>query len=240
MLIAAALIGISVWLLFSPSTHARLIRVVGSDQSTGAASPESATRWAWPAAILAAGGAWLLIGGALGAVAAVGAVVALPRLLSRLESRSAREQREAWARQAPLLADLLAATLAAGATVRDAVQVAGEAVGSPTAEALRPVVASIDLGADPATAWRTVGSADAHAVIVEALARAQDSGAPIAVLLTRAADDLRRERRREVEVAARSAGVRAVAPLAACFLPAFLLVGVVPVIASLATGLIGN
>ena len=45
---------------------------------------------------------------------------------------------------------------------------------------------------------------------------------------------MRRDRQRAVEVAAQAAGVRAVAPLAACFLPAFLLLGVVPVVASLA------
>ena len=36
----------------------------------------------------------------------------------------------------------------------------------------------------------------------------------------------------------RNDGVRAVAPLGACFLPAFVLVGVVPVVVSLATGLL--
>jgi hypothetical protein len=35
--------------------------------------------------------------------------------------------------------------------------------------------------------------------------------------------------------AARSAGVRAVAPLGLCFLPAFVLVGVVPTVVGLAT-----
>jgi hypothetical protein len=43
-----------------------------------------------------------------------------------------------------------------------------------------------------------------------------------------------------VEVAARTAGVRAVIPLVACFLPAFILLGVVPVVAGLANELIGS
>jgi pilus assembly protein TadC len=51
------------------------------------------------------------------------------------------------------------------------------------------------------------------------------------------AEELRRDARVRAEAAARSAGVRAVLPLVACFLPAFLLIGVVPVVASLAQSL---
>jgi hypothetical protein len=43
-----------------------------------------------------------------------------------------------------------------------------------------------------------------------------------------------------VEVAARSAGVRSVAPLAACYLPAFILLGIVPVVASMATDMFSH
>ena len=70
------------------------------------------------------------------------------------------------------------------------------------------------------------------------MVRSAASGAPLAGVLARVAEDLRRDRQQVVEVAARAAGVRAVAPLGACFLPAFVLVGVVPVVVSLATGLL--
>jgi len=67
------------------------------------------------------------------------------------------------------------------------------------------------------------------------MARSARSGAPLADVLSDVADDLRLARTRDVQVAARAAGVRAVGPLAACFLPAYLLLGVVPVVASLAS-----
>ena len=76
--------------------------------------------------------------------------------------------------------------------------------------------------------------------VVAALIRSSESGAPMSTVLARIAEDMRRDRQRTVEVAARSAGVRAVAPLAACFLPAFLLTGVVPVVASLTGGLLST
>jgi len=237
IVIAVALAAAAAWCWVHPPLDPRLVRILGGRPPR--ATDRSVTRWPVLAGACLALGLLLLVGGVPGVALAVASVVVVPRLLGRLESRGARARRESLERQAPLLADLLAATLHAGATVRDALAVSGDAVGSPTADVVRPVVASIDLGADPATAWLTVGVAPAHRPLVDALVRASDSGAPIAELLARAAEDLRRDRRRDVEVAARSAGVRAVAPLAACFLPAFLLLGVVPVIASLAGGLIG-
>jgi hypothetical protein len=46
------------------------------------------------------------------------------------------------------------------------------------------------------------------------------------------AGDLRRRRRAAAEQRARSVGVRAAAPLGLCFLPAFVLIGVVPSVVS--------
>jgi hypothetical protein len=51
--------------------------------------------------------------------------------------------------------------------------------------------------------------------------------------LTRLADDLRADRSVAAEAAARRAGVLIVLPLGLCFLPAFLLAGLVPVVVAL-------
>lgn len=195
------------------------------------------SRWLTLAAAIAlAVGAMAVIGGPMGAVVAVVVVAVGPRLLGRLETRGARRRREDMERQAPLVADLLASTLAGGVPVVAAIRAVADAVGEPSATYLRTVVAAIDLGAAPEEAWR--GCAPELSPIADAAVRSARTGAPLTVLLRRMADDVARDRRRAVEVAARSAGVRAVAPLAACFLPAFLLVGVVPVVASLAGNLV--
>ena len=60
----------------------------------------------------------------------------------------------------------------------------------------------------------------------------------LALLLAAVADDQRDEARMQAESAARAAGVRSVAPLVACFLPAFILIGIVPIVASLALPLL--
>jgi pilus assembly protein TadC len=66
------------------------------------------------------------------------------------------------------------------------------------------------------------------------MVRAAASGAPVAETLTRLADDSRAAARVAAVTAARRVGVQVVAPLGLCFLPAFVLLGIVPVIAGLA------
>jgi Flp pilus assembly protein TadB len=237
--LAALLVGACVWWWLPVRPDDRLAHVAHRARLPARHRGHDSAAFRWVATSAAAAALFLLVGGLVGGVAAVAALLLMPRLLRRLEPRAVREHRDRLTRQSALLADLLAATLASGATARDALDVAAHAVGEPTASFLAPVVGAIDLGSDPTDAWGGIDPPEAHRAIVDALRRAHRSGAPASGVLARAADDLRREHRREVEVAARAAGVRAVGPLAACFLPAFLLIGVVPVVASLAAGLVG-
>ncbi|MCW2599061.1 MAG: type secretion system protein, partial [Frankiales bacterium] len=71
-----------------------------------------------------------------------------------------------------------------------------------------------------------------------ALTRAAEGGAPVAVGVLRVAEDARREATGRAERAARRAGVLAVGPLGLCFLPAFLLLGVVPAVLGLVAPLL--
>jgi Flp pilus assembly protein TadB len=191
-------------------------------------------------AALAAGiAAFVLIGGLWGLVVGIACLVVLPRALGRLESRASRDRRARLAAQAPLLADLLSATMAAGSPMRVALGVVASAVGEPAEGAIRPVLAALDLGSDAAAAWACLLDDPSLGPIAQAVVRSDESGAPLSSVLGRIAEDLRRQHQTAVEVAARSAGVRAVLPLVACFLPAFLRLGVVPVVAALAGGLMG-
>ncbi len=89
------------------------------------------------------------------------------------------------------------------------------------------------LGLDPGEVWRLV-TADADlAPLGRALGRAHETGAPVVAAVERLAEELARSARADVEDRARAVGVRAAAPLGLCLLPAFLLVGIVPVVAGL-------
>jgi Flp pilus assembly protein TadB len=182
------------------------------------------------AAILVGLGAVGLLGPLPGLVIAVLAFVLMPRLMSRLESGESRRQRQALERQLPDALDVLTSVLEAGAPPGDALAAVGEALGPPISAELLRVTRALDLGATAQQAWSSAHST--MRPLATAMCRSAESGAPLALVLAGASRDARREHRVRVEVAARSAGVRAVAPLAACFLPAFFLLGVAPIVAS--------
>ena len=140
--------------------------------------------------------------------------------------------------QAPVVADLLGAALASGAPIELALRVTAEATDEPVRSYLHRVVSASDLGADPSVAWSELMDESAMAPIARAVVRSHHSGAPLSDVLDAAASEVRHAHRAEVESRARAAGVRSVAPLALCYLPAYLLVGVVPVVAGFAAGVL--
>ncbi len=102
------------------------------------------------------------------------------------------------------------------------------------ADRLQPVAAALSLGAPPEQAWAGLRSDAALRPLSIALGRAATSGAPPVDSLRGLAAELRVRQRLAATEAARTAGVRAVAPLGLCFLPAFVLLGVVPTVVGLA------
>ena len=188
--------------------------------------------------VVAGLGTAVLVGGWPGAALGVMVAVAVRSGLPHLESSSARSRREAIERQAPLLIDLVAACLASGASLDASLVSAARAVGAPTSEIVRAAVDAMRLGADVERAWSDAAGHPALAALARAMVRGIDSGAPLAEVLPRLADRARAVRRATVEARVRSAGVRLTAPLGLAFLPAFVLLGVVPVVAAWVTALL--
>jgi pilus assembly protein TadC len=141
-----------------------------------------------------------------------------------------REQRRQVLADLPVATDLLAACLASGASPPAALATVGRAVGGALGSRLERLSSVLLLGADPAAAWRSLASHPELGRVARAVVRSLDTGAPVAPALERAARDLRARRRSTAEAAARAVAVKAVAPLGLCFLPAFLLVGIVPTV----------
>jgi len=69
------------------------------------------------------------------------------------------------------------------------------------------------------------------------LLRSVESGGALTRSLVACAEQMRYERAGELERRARAVGVKAVAPLGLCFLPAFVLLAVVPIIGSMVQSL---
>jgi len=93
------------------------------------------------------------------------------------------------------------------------------------------------LGAAPRLAWAEVP--DALAVLGRVLVRAGESGAAVAPALRSLASDCRAEARAATEAGVRRAGVWILAPLGLCFLPAFVCLGVVPLVLGIAADVFG-
>ncbi len=136
-----------------------------------------------------------------------------------------------------VLLDLAAAALAAGAAVPGALVSLGEAVGGAQGPALRRAGSALLLGAPWSEAWSAVPAG--LRAVGEALEPAWVDGVPAGPLLTRAADHVRADRDRAAHEAAARLGVRLVLPLGLCLLPAFVLLGLVPVLLSTGGDLFG-
>jgi Flp pilus assembly protein TadB len=181
-----------------------------------------------PAAVLAGAATAGLLGGWSGVVA--GAVVAAGCWwAARRWSTDRRDERQA-AADLPIAVDLLAAALRAGAPPARAAEVVGEALGGPLGRRLVRVGTALRLGTRPEEAWGPLTAIPGAERVRRAAVRSADSGAAMTGALGRLAGDLRAARTAHAEAAAQRLGVLVVLPLGLCFLPAFLLTGVVPVV----------
>lgn len=194
-------------------------------------------RWRPLLALLTAGAVYTFVGGAAGAVLAAPAGVVCWLVIGRVEPAEVRREREAAKADLPALVRLLSAALSSGAAPAEALVAVAAALPGPAAARLLPAASRLRLGADPEKTWRTLVDDPALAPLGRALARAHATGAPVATTVERLADDLTRNARAEVEDRARAVGVKAAVPLGICLLPAFLLLGVIPVVGGLLSNL---
>lgn len=136
-----------------------------------------------------------------------------------------------------LVLDLLEVAVASGAALPRAVQAVGDAVGGDDGAALAAAARALVLGAGWSAAWSAVPPG--LAPVADCLADSWSAGAAPGPRLRAAADEVNRDRRRTSREAAGRLGTRLVLPLGLCLLPAFVLLGLVPVVVSLAGGLLG-
>ncbi|KIH99023.1 hypothetical protein LP52_10165 [Streptomonospora alba] len=218
----------------------RLARLRAAERPRPPAVPAGLRRalvlWGVPCAPVAT---LLFVAGPAAAV-----LVGLP-IAAALRRRLARADRPAESRAdrartlagLPVAIDLLVAGLRAGGVLEDVLGTVAAAVGGPLGRSLGGVAEQLRLGADPRSAWRSAADTEELAAIGRALARAGESGAPVAAILERHAAELRDTARVRALTRTQRLGVLSAAPLGVCFLPAFVLIGVVPLAAGLVSGL---
>jgi len=154
-----------------------------------------------------------------------------PALTAR---RAERRRLAALAGDLPDVVDLLVLAVGAGLTVPLAVAAVSRRAPGPLGVELARACAETGLGRRLADTLDDVPARAGEAVrpLVAALIASERYGSPLVAGLERLASEVRADRRRRAEEAARKVPVKLLFPLVACTLPAFALLTVAPLVAS--------
>jgi tight adherence protein C len=147
--------------------------------------------------------------------------------------RHERRRIAALAADLPDVVDLFVLAVGAGLTVALSVATVSRRAAGPLGAELRTVCDEVAVGRRLADALDDVPhrAGDAVRPLVAALVASERYGAPLSQGLERLAGEVRRDRRRKAEEAARRIPVKLLFPLVGCTLPAFALLTVAPLIA---------
>ncbi|TFV48545.1 type II secretion system F family protein [Blastococcus sp. TF02A-35] len=228
---------VALWVPGSLVVGVRARGLVARSGPPSRAAEEAGPRRRWLLAGAAGLAAWLLVGGGAGACAAIVVAVAGERLLRSAAPDGTAADRAATLRELPAACELLAACLTAGLPVAGALSAVAGAVPGPLGRRLQAVAALQRMGAEPRRAW-----ADQPAELTglaRVLVRAGSSGAAAVPALRALAEETRAAARTEAQAAVQRAGVWVLAPLGLCFLPAFVCLGVVPLVLGIAGDVLG-
>ena len=123
--------------------------------------------------------------------------------------------------------------MTAGVPLERALPVVARAVGGPAEGLLTGVRRRMELGEAAEVAWSGITQAPGLGDLARTVARSSRTGAPLAGLLATSAEGLRAQAAADALIEVRRTGVRSVLPLGLCLLPAFVLLGIVPVVGGL-------
>lgn len=241
MMVAFAMVCAAVaawWGVGSPRSPVARLTTCATPRGREAGIGIAADRRLLLGAGLGAALAWLA-SGAIGWIAwPLGLAVALLAAwgLGRLEPASLARQRQRVSAELPGALDLIRAVVDAGLPLQTAVAAVVHAVEGPLGERLQIVLAQIRLGGSEPEAWRLLADDPVLGSLAQDVARTVATGAGLGDLLQQHADEARENRASTVEQRARAVGVRTVLPLMCCYLPAFLVIGIAPIVAGFVTG----
>lgn len=135
--------------------------------------------------------------------------------------------------------DVMAVCLEAGMGVAQAAAATAPSAPPALSATLQRAADLLALGSDPDTAWPAGGSDDLEA-LRRLARRSASSGSALAQGVRELAEQSRQEAVHAASAAAERTGVLIAGPLGLCFLPAFVCLGVVPVVAGLAHEIVGS
>ncbi len=232
MIIAAAVAAALAALNLTGPRAERRFRLLFAERRAGpTVDPQLVATMLVPVAAL------LLLGPALGLLVALIVTPGVRSVVGGMETAAERRRASRLAHQLPAALDLMVATLEAGRPPVTAFVVVAEAAAPPLSDELGRVGSRLAVGGDPQAVWSHLADDCVLGPVGRAFSRAATSGMPVAQVVASVAEEVRRERRATRREQSRRVGVRTAAPLGACFLPAFFLIGIVPTVIGVVAGL---
>lgn len=222
--------GVWCWLL--PDSHHRLAFVTDQEPEQPKLSLPVLLSIFWPLAGLG-------FFGLLGLIIGIATVPFVRSWLTKLESAADRRHAAAISADLPVALSLIGAAVTAGRSTESALSLVANHLSGPLGTELQSVARQLMCIPDPRLVWRNLDSPVLNNV-ARTFARSSDSGSSIVLAVARAAEDVRKERQETKKIAASRVAVKTAAPLGVCFLPAFLLVGIVPMILGVSVGVFGS
>ncbi|WP_214367435.1 type II secretion system F family protein [Pseudonocardia sp. H11422] len=231
--VAAALLAVALLAGGGRTGSGRLHELTASPAAApaGEAAPLR-TAWGIGGACAVAVLGWAIVGGGGGALVGTAAALAVWFGARRWTARSRRDDGDSaglaggW--------ELLAVCLEAGLTVPVAVQAAAGRLAGRAGTELRRTAGLLELGADPGGAWVGAEAVPALTPFARAARRSAVTGAALAQVARTEAGRLRAELVDSAQARSQRAAVLITGPLGLCFLPAFLALGIAPVVIGLA------
>ena len=135
--------------------------------------------------------------------------------------------------------DVMAVCLEAGMGVAQAAAATAPSAPPALSATLQRAADLLALGSDPDIAWPG-GDTDDLEALRRLARRSASSGSALALGVRELAEQLRQEAVHAASATAERTGVLIAGPLGLCFLPAFVCLGVVPVVAGLAHGVLSS
>jgi Flp pilus assembly protein TadB len=230
---ALALVGVAVWLGGQPAS-VRPVAHSGALSVDERSGPRPGRLQVISLVALVCG-AVVVVGVARGLVIAAvlgpPVVVMVKRLAAASNRRPDRRRRAV-----PLTVDLLACVLRAGLPLDAAMAAVAPTADLRTSTELRHVAGLLRLGAEPVAAWHGLIRDPVLGGVAQTARRSAESGIRLAGGLERLARELRAQARTAAHARAQRTAIWAMVPLGLCFLPAFVCLGVVPVVIGLLGG----
>lgn len=229
-IISIALLAVALAVSGAPGGRARLRSLAAPPPALPTAPAVLRPSWVAVGAVAVGVLAATVAGPAAGVVAGAAAGAAGAVVLGRLVNRAPADEGTGLAGRW----ELLAVGLEAGLPVASAVAAAAAPLGGPAGSTLRRVAGLLELGADPAEAWRAATDVPALAAFARAAGRSAGTGAALADVARSEGSRIRAELIDTAQARAQRAAVLITGPLGLCFLPAFLILGIAPVVIGLA------